>query len=72
VYRSFLALFPGVQQHYHTDNLQLLGHPVTDAVIREMIKEALPSLGIYITRKVLPCRYTINNNKKTHVLSASL
>jgi hypothetical protein len=47
VYRSFRVLFPGAQQHYHTDNLQLLGHPVTDAVIREMIKEALPSVGIF-------------------------
>jgi len=48
VYRSFLVLFPGTQQHYHTDNLQLLGHPVTDAVIREMIKETLPSVGVFL------------------------
>jgi len=48
VYRTFLVLFPEAQQHYHTDNLQLLGHPVTDAVIREMIKEALLSVGVFL------------------------
>jgi len=48
VYSSFLVLFPKAQQHYQTDNLQLLGHAVTDDVIREMIKEALPSVGIFL------------------------
>jgi len=43
VYRSFLVLFPKAEQLYHTDNRQLLGH----AVIREMIKQALPSVGVF-------------------------
>jgi len=48
LYSNFLVLFPETQQLYHTDTLQLLGHPVTDAVIREMIKEALTSVEVLI------------------------